>query len=145
MSLAYQGETNVDLRPRAGKEARRRHIFDHYIAKNFARRPLPAESPYSERQARAWLTNLAQGMGAHGQSVFYIEKLQPSWLGDGRGRRAYPLLVGLVFGLVFGLFLALFSGLTSSKIEPGEILRWRWPGGRRAPLGKALSRGHCGR
>ena len=62
MTLAYQGEDKIDLRPRAGKEARRNHIFDHYIAKNFERRPLPANSPYTQEQAETWLANLARGM-----------------------------------------------------------------------------------
>ena len=35
---------------------------------------------YSEAQATAWLAWLAQGMQQHGQTIFLIEQLQPSWL-----------------------------------------------------------------
>jgi hypothetical protein len=116
MTLAYQGEDKIDLRPRAGKEARRNHIFDHYIANNFERRPLPADSLYSQAQAETWLSNLARGMVEHEQSVFYIEKLQPTWLGDGRWRRYYRLLIGLSGGLISGLIFGLIFGLVGGLI-----------------------------
>jgi eukaryotic-like serine/threonine-protein kinase len=109
MTLAYQGMRHDELKPLADIEARRRHIFDHYIAKNFERRPLPASSPYTQEQAKTWLANLARGMVEHEQSVFYIEKLQPSWLGDGRWRRYYQPLLGLVIGLIAAVISAVIS------------------------------------
>ena len=39
-----------------------------------------AAPPYSEAQATAWLAWLARGMQQHGQTIFLIEQLQPSWL-----------------------------------------------------------------
>ena len=38
-----------------------------------------AAPPYSEAQSTAWLTWLARGMQRHGQTIFLIEQLQPSW------------------------------------------------------------------
>ena len=48
--------------------------------------------PYGERQATAWLTWLARGMLRHGQTVFLIEKLQPSWL-ESRGALLIYLMI----------------------------------------------------
>ena len=61
-----------------------------------------------------WLAWLARGMQQHGQTVFLIEQLQPSWLPMRGQRRIYTLssrlLGGLYFGLIFGLSGALWYG-----------------------------------
>jgi hypothetical protein len=112
MVLAYQGAERIDLRPRAGKMERRRHIFDNYIRRMFVHRPLPKDNPYTEQQALEWLKNLAAGMVQHGQSIFYIERLQPTWLPDEQWRGRYRLSVGLIFGLLFWLSAGLILGPT---------------------------------
>ncbi len=52
-------------------------------------------------------------MQERSQTVYYIEKMQPAWLG--KYERRYRLVFGLVFGLgvglVFGLVLGLLVGL----------------------------------
>lgn len=127
MTLAYQGEEKIDLRPRAGKEIRRRIIFDHYIEKNFENRPLPAGSPYTQQQAINWLTHLAFGLQRNGQLAFHIDRLLPTWLPDNRWRGRYMLIIwliigpfialsaglmyGMVFGLLYGLLIVVLSGL----------------------------------
>ena len=62
--------------------------------------------PYSEAQTKAWLAWLARGMQQHGQTVFMVEQLQPSWLATSRERVVYTLgsrlIVGLLYGLIFG-------------------------------------------
>jgi hypothetical protein len=151
MTLAYRGLNRAELRPLADKEARRRHLFEHYVGQMFARRPLTAESPYSEAKARGWLANLARGMSRHDQSVFYIERLQPGWLPDGRGLRLFQLLSGLAVGLLVmlviglpiglltliinGVIIGLVGGLIMGfiygaplTIELGDVLKWEWVG-----------------
>ena len=66
--------------------------------------------PYSERQATAWLAWLARGMQQHGQTVFLIEQLQPSWL-SGRGQLALYLLASrLAVGVLLGVLWAAIMG-----------------------------------
>ncbi|HVF58808.1 MAG TPA: hypothetical protein VNJ70_03220 [Thermoanaerobaculia bacterium] len=66
--------------------------------------------PYSERQATAWLAWLARGMQQHGQTVFLIEQLQPSWL-SGRGQLALYLLASrLAVGVLLGVLWAAIIG-----------------------------------
>lgn len=65
--------------------------------------------PYSEAQTKAWLAWLARGMQQHGQTVFMVEQLQPSWLATSRERVVYTLgsrlIVGLLYGLIFGAIM----------------------------------------
>ncbi len=62
--------------------------------------------PYTEAKTKAWLSWLARGMQQHGQTVFMLEQLQPSWLQSTWERAAFTLgtriLVGLFYGLVLG-------------------------------------------
>ncbi len=80
---------------------------------------------YAEEQATAWLSWLAGGMKRHGQTVFLIEQLQPSWLRPGWDRFVYTmgsrLAVCLIFGLAYGIGVrggweSLVFGLTAGAI-----------------------------
>lgn len=145
MTLAYRGMSTADLQPLTDKDARRRHLFDHYIKQMFARRPVTTEVGYSAEQAQSWLTNIAKGMVRHEQYEFYIEKLQPTWLR--KERHNFALIIRLILGIFFGLFFGLPGWLIGgwagwliiglligiirnqdNEIELKEVLRWRWPG-----------------
>ncbi|MFQ5627198.1 MAG: hypothetical protein ACE5I1_00440 [bacterium] len=79
---------------------------------------------YTESQATHWLSWLARGMQQHGQTIFLIENLQPSWLPERRQRRLYVFCSGLLDGLLFGLILAIVSGLTvglSAAAPSGDL------------------------
>jgi len=121
MTLAYNGIAEADLRTAGNVEAHRRHLFDAYIDKMFAHRPLPADNGYSEAEARHWLTEVAHGLNSHGMSELYLEKLQPDWLPDGKPRRRYTTFYGLIgrliFGLAGGLVGSLIGGLIGVMID----------------------------
>ena len=72
-----------------------------------AKRTKNSAPPFTEAQARTWLSWLARGMQTHGQTVFMLEQLQPSWLATSYERTAYTLcsrlMVGLLYGLIFGV------------------------------------------
>ncbi|MEZ4706497.1 MAG: NACHT domain-containing protein [Caldilineaceae bacterium] len=55
----------------------------------FQHRPLPERHPYVQVQALGWLMHLAQGMKRHDLTVFYIERLQPSWLARSASVQSY--------------------------------------------------------
>lgn len=120
MTLAYRGMTKEALRPLADKEARRRHLFSHYVQRMFTHRPLPRDNPYTQTQALGWLANLACGMVQHDQSTFYIEYLQSTWLGNVYLRRQHRLIHGLYRGLALAPFSALLIGwllVTATDME----------------------------
>lgn len=86
MSLAYQNTSAEALSDLAltTDEARRKHLFDTYIARMFNRKIGARLYDYDNEQTRHRLSWLAQNMKRHNQEVYLIEGLQPSWLS------AYP-------------------------------------------------------
>ena len=80
--------------------------------------------PYSEKQVIRWLAFLARGMTEHDQSIFLMEKLQPSWLLARWQRWIYVLasrliwgiLCGLIFGLILNLRDLLVMGVYNGKV-----------------------------
>jgi hypothetical protein len=143
MSLAYTDTTaeNLSGPALATDQARRRHLFDIYIARMFHRKV--GVRPYDDEQTKQHLSWLAHNMQGHNQEVFLIEGLQPSWLQTSRWRLVYTLtsrllsmlIIGLIIGLFFardselvagmviGLIIGLIIGLPVSIIN---ILRFEW-------------------
>lgn len=73
----------------------------------------------SERQMHQWLSWLAFMMSKQNQSLFLIEKLQPSWLNGHYQRLVYMVSSRLVLGITVGLVLWLF-GLVGPTIGINE-------------------------
>ncbi|MBE0411451.1 MAG: hypothetical protein IBX69_17140, partial [Anaerolineales bacterium] len=117
MTMAYQGLTSEQLHPLADKPARRQHLFEHYVAKMFTRRPLSTDCPFSQSQATTWLSNIAEGVAKHQQSVFFIERLQPTWLPSNRLCQLNRIIFGLVGGLIIGALFGLLGSLFGSLID----------------------------
>lgn len=116
MALAYQGLPLETLRTQLSLEARRRHLFDTYIERMFARRH--GNSRYSQQQTIHWLVWLARAMVERSQSIFFIEGLQPDLLPSWRQRRLYAGGVGLAVGLVAGMF-AVLANLLAMLVRGG--------------------------
>ena len=111
MTLAYRGTTKEILLTSFGSvEKRREHLFSTYVAEMFKRRLLMSDR-YDTSQAQRWLANLAYGMQEHSQSIFYIERLQPTWLRSTHLLKRHSIFSALIGGLIFGLFVGLIFGL----------------------------------
>lgn len=136
MSLAYRDLPAEELTSEAlnTEKNRRSHLFNTYIDKMFVRKGKGTEE-YAREQTLGWLTWLASGMQHHGQTVFLIEQLQPSWLNTRGQRLVYILGSRVVFGMIGvpilwlmgigGLIYALIGGL-SFGLVPGLIDEWRF-------------------
>ncbi len=74
-------------------------------------RPGPVTKPYSEAQTRHWLAFLARNMQRHGQTIFLIEQIQPSWLERRWQRWIYILVSRLLWGFMAGVISWLIFGL----------------------------------
>ena len=124
MVLAYEGVTAEDLPNTDVVEERRKQLFDAYITRMFHRPTrLKVEQRYSETQSIRWLTWLAQRMVQESQSVFLIERMQPTWLPTNYTkyqkilyRLAVFLIVALSYALIYGLSYALIYALTDGVI-----------------------------
>ncbi len=111
MTLAYRDMKRADLKQLPTPETRRAHLYRHYVAEMWRRRPLKHRTGFDETQALTWLTNLAVGLQKHENMVFYIERLQPTWLNTNRSRLGHLVMVGLGVGLIAGLGSGLGVGL----------------------------------
>jgi len=121
MSVTY-GDNERGTLPHisATLDAKREHLFANYVARIFQHRPLPSNCGYSKKQALQWLVNLAHGMMRHNQSVFHIERLQPSWLPTAEQKSRFSWMVSLVAGCVGGLLFTVVSGATMAV--PGAVI-----------------------
>jgi len=122
MSLAYQGLDAEDLAKEGmnSPEARRKHIFDRYIERMFTRKG-QADDIHQKSRVLKSLSWLADNMRHHAQSVFLVERLQPSWLSSRWQLLCYMLgsrvVIGLLLNLVlFGPLLVLIEGWGLSAI-----------------------------
>lgn len=116
LTLAYHGKSVDDLLSAASPANLRQQVFATYVERMLERRG--ASTRYTSQQTISWLTWLAGQFVCHNQTVFYIERMQPDWLPEGRLRNLYPQLVtGLIYGLIslvgFGLFFGMIYGYSS--------------------------------
>jgi eukaryotic-like serine/threonine-protein kinase len=149
---SYATETRAPVPINGTLGDRRDQLFGSYVRRVLESRG--AGSRYSAEQTLHWLSWLASQMRTHGQTVFYLERLQIDWLPEGRHlaiRACFGLAFGLVIGFLFGLIVSLSYGLAyglvvcivaslanaifwalpsahEHPIFPVEIVRWSWPG-----------------
>jgi len=109
MSLAYQGISLAELDHPETLQQRRQHLFETYIQRMFTRRAPAAR--YAPAQVRGWLHWLARQMQARAQSVFFLEDLQPDWLGSTRQRGLFAAGVGASVGLLAGSAILFIVGI----------------------------------
>ncbi|MEB3282264.1 MAG: NACHT domain-containing protein [Lyngbya sp.] len=128
VSMAYKDISVENLQQSGSVEERRRHLFETYIERMFQRHGRAMRMKYTPEQTKHWLTWLATRMVQESQTVFLIEKMQPTWLEIKAERIFYrivsPLASGLTFGLIFGLIFGLTSELsrTATDLEGGLIM-----------------------
>jgi hypothetical protein len=103
MTLAYGGMPVEKLQGFATIDVRRKHLFDTYIQRMFDRPGRFDARVYSMNQTRQWLAWLARGMLQHGQTVFLIEHLQPTWLETEYQLRVYKRWVSRFLIIIPGL------------------------------------------
>jgi MFS family permease/energy-coupling factor transporter ATP-binding protein EcfA2 len=142
IAIAYQDVAIADLSQLNSLKARRRHLFNTYIAKMFARRGI--KSPYTPAQTLHWLIWLAQQLSQTSQSLFLIEQMQPTWLPERTRKVVYPIVslalelsifavIGMaIAGRLGGLTAILSAGIVSlslgqnEEIQTVETLKWSW-------------------
>lgn len=123
MTLAYQGVSSDDLSQPAldTVEERRDRLFAKFIQRMLDR-PRMTPQPYPRERTLRWLRWLACRMREHTESVFLIERLQPTWLASRTERCIYMagsrLLGGAALGLVLGAILDLGLNLMGGSHVP---------------------------
>src|SRR5579859_2575735 len=100
--MVYQDASLEEIESGVSVEVRRPQIFATYVQRMLKRRL--ARSRYESQQTIRWLNHLAQQMKQQSQTVFYVERMQPTWLLSKWQRRLY---YGLITGPICGLFVGL--------------------------------------
>jgi serine/threonine protein kinase/MFS family permease len=114
LTLTYYGSAVEDLSGASSPADRQRQVFEHYIERVLQRQ---GTTPfYPSQHIIRWLAWLAQQMKRHGQTVFYIERMQPDWLPESWSHRPYyrvlvRLGIGIASGMIMSLTLAIAIGL----------------------------------
>lgn len=137
MSLAYRDCPLEQFPKLTSIDVFRQRLFETYIERMFQRRGPTLQ--YSHMQTNYWLGWIAQRMVQTSQTVFLIERIQPSWLQTRIQRIRYwmtitlgealvvtlgltvslvllELLTGLPRGLFLGLLTSLRLGITGGLI-----------------------------
>jgi DNA polymerase III delta subunit len=126
MMIAYQGLSVTDLPQMNSLVERRRHLFDAYITRMFNRRGV--SQIYSKERSLHWLTVLAQQMLQESQTIFLIERMQPStWLKPDAQYLTYNVEVRLLVGFIGGLASSLHFS-TQVTDESMKLLLLLLPG-----------------
>ncbi len=147
LMLTYQERTPDNLAILSSTGLRRDKVFEHYVQHMLERRAY--EKRYSSHQTVVWLASLAKHMKRHGQTEFYIERMQKNWLVDHKLRLLYHvsftliciligaivsfivagLSIGLTIGLLsaagFGVATGLMAGL-ETQIRTTTAFVWSW-------------------
>ena len=118
LTLAYRGlpASEIAMQGAEGVEARRAQLFQTYVTRMFQR---AGKSPdgYPEARTREWLGWLARGMRQHSLSVFLLENLQPSWLGNKGLLWTYSILSRLWLAMLWVLVWWLVTLSLSSEVR----------------------------
>jgi serine/threonine protein kinase len=143
ITLAYQGANLTDL-PELELDARRRHLFDHYVDRMLSRRSPIGSGRYDPTLAKHWLRWLARRLVDNSQTILLLERIQPTWLPSDRQRWFYQF--GLLFCFVLlllipglwvmtvdrlivcvGIAILIFGPIFGMpEIRTVETLRWSW-------------------
>ncbi len=122
MAIAYRGMSVTDLIKMSLSEDHVRHLFDSYIDRMLRRRP---DQIYSPSKVKKWLGFLAQQLKNESQTVFLIERMQPSWL-TRNARAIYATLTAIVLAPIIylivlpssiGILIQLTTSNTLSEAE----------------------------
>ncbi|HZR43271.1 MAG TPA: NACHT domain-containing protein, partial [Ktedonobacteraceae bacterium] len=107
ITLAYQNTSPEDLLKIYASLERYQGILSTYVEQMLQHHA--TSTAYQPQQMVGWLTRLARHAQryGHGQSVFYIEQIQPEWINTGIWMQVYRgfavLLPGTLIGALTGL------------------------------------------
>jgi len=126
MAIAYRGMSVTDLIKMSLSENHVQHLFDTYIDRMLRRRP---DRSYSPSKVKRWLGFLAKQLKNESQTLFLIERMQPSWL-TGNNRAIYAILTAIVLAPIICLIILpssirILIQLTNSSIiiEGNNVFR----------------------
>jgi hypothetical protein len=127
VTVAYAGPREAPA-PMGGTVSERRdYLFGSYVDQMLSSRA--SARKVGREQSVHWLTWLAYQMSKHGQTVFYLERLQQDWLPRSQhkairicNRLVVVLLIGPFFGLAGALPIIALKGDVVAALGSGLVL-----------------------
>jgi hypothetical protein len=99
------------------KDSRNRFLFDRFIYKQLVEGSERFDRPYSTKQRLHWLSSLARLMSLQNESIFFIERLQPSLLLSKTQQIIYRFLTWLPIFLI----AVAIAGVTWQIFQPSSF------------------------
>lgn len=120
MMLVYKDRDSSTAKLPAAEsvETQRKHLIDSFVDLMFRNRG--REERFSRNEVLRHLGWLASQMNSHGQTIFLIERLQPSWLQTTSQLLLYVAATRLAVGLLVGIVLAV--ALSGSLGGAGRLI-----------------------
>jgi len=108
---AYAGRRPDDLVAASSPQLRRQQVFATYVERMLHRRG--PKTQYTPQQVKYWLSWLAKQMTQHGQTEFYLERMQPDWLSSmsEQSTSSFGTLARVAIGVFFGVIALLIFWL----------------------------------
>lgn len=91
-------------------------LVDDHIEAALRRGSRAAHQPYTPEEVLRWLAWLGASMVARGQSIFYVDWIQPEWLPTPGLRRLATIGVAAAVGLAGGLLTATVVGAAAALL-----------------------------
>lgn len=101
MALTFQESPSLASEG-TDKDSKQQLLFQNYVHSMFKRRSL--QGSYTAADSLKWLQWLAQKMQTNAQSIFFIDRAQPSWLSSTE-QTQYAALVGTLISLIVFLLI----------------------------------------
>lgn len=120
MSFAYKDISIMELPITDSKTEHLNHLFDTYIERMLFRRQ-STKKAYVDGNSKYWLRFLANQMSKNSQTIFLIEKMQPSWLRGWNEKAIYYVIDGLIIGSSLGTMLGSLLGFVAGLDSDGII------------------------
>lgn len=124
MKFAYRSAKPSNLLGYSSLESRRNHLFENYVERKIKQGGVRGPTTHQTRRRLMWL---AKSMRKKEQSSFFIESLDPTWLGSiyltRLGDAIFRLICALLAGIGSGMAGALIVQLTlgSAYTLPGIL------------------------
>ncbi|GHP00895.1 hypothetical protein KSF_109420 [Reticulibacter mediterranei] len=100
---------------------RRQMILENYIERVLEQRG-SFKKEAKLQQTKSYLAWLAKHMLLHGQTEFYVERMQPDLLDDASAQRGYrTTIIRSIYALQCTIIGALFAWIFGGKPEPGNM------------------------
>jgi nucleoside phosphorylase/DNA polymerase III delta prime subunit len=126
ISVAYENVTAEEVNHSATEtlETRQQQLFDRYLDKMFERKAVKKDIQASLLDKLKWL---ARKMQQHGEQVFFIEHLRPSYLGSQIQEKFFQYLFGIGMAAFMGLLVFIIGKRTIFVlISSGSGVLWLW-------------------